>query len=411
LIYTATAAQLADATPDEVLREIQSRVHRFNWFKAYCWMVGILGLAVLSVPVATMTVVLIGLVPGYFIYKWNRERRTARLIYDVDDEVLVQRFAMCNVVGEALAQTRCLWHIYSSVATRDSKRNAGANALIRRTRTRCTPGSLSGIELNIEPWCVTVGPQQLLFLPDRLLIHEGAQFAAIPYERLVSESASLRFIEEEGIPGDSRQVDTTWRFVNKSGGPDRRFNNNRQIPVLEYGRLTLSSESGMTVLLQCSNPACAARAHQALLQLQQVAQAAWENVGLSFAAGVTALPVEPAPPLLDPALNTSALPMVGVLLRYIAAADGKITQDEVELVTRILATLGPEEFASSFARQVRDLKSSYTDAENAARVLIEERPDIASQLVGIATQLANADGRVTPKEKERIAHLAGWLHP
>ncbi|MFP3435632.1 hypothetical protein SB781_38380, partial [Paraburkholderia sp. SIMBA_061] len=43
-----------------------------------------------------------------------------------------------------------------------------------------------------------------------------------------------RFIETEHVPGDARIVDHTWAHPNKSGGPDRRFKNNRQIPICLY---------------------------------------------------------------------------------------------------------------------------------------------------------------------------------
>src|SRR3954468_24520892 len=29
-------------------------------------------------------------------------------------------------------------------------------------------------------------------------------------------------------------IGSTWRFVRRDGGPDRRFNNNRQLPILRY---------------------------------------------------------------------------------------------------------------------------------------------------------------------------------
>jgi len=34
-----------------------------------------------------------------------------------------------------------------------------------------------------------------------------------------------------------------WKFVNKNGTPDRRFNNNRQIPVAQYEELSMQTAS------------------------------------------------------------------------------------------------------------------------------------------------------------------------
>jgi hypothetical protein len=41
--------------------------------------------------------------------------------------------------------------------------------------------------------------------------------------------------------------------VKKNGGPDRRFTNNRQFPVMRYGLLALASSSGLKALFLCSN--------------------------------------------------------------------------------------------------------------------------------------------------------------
>lgn len=63
-----------------------------------------------------------------------------------------------------------------------------------------------------------------------------------------------KFIESEAVPKDTQIVGQTWKYVNKSGGPDRRFRDNRQLPICLYGRLELSSASGLNTVLMYSNP-------------------------------------------------------------------------------------------------------------------------------------------------------------
>lgn len=406
-IRTASVAELVEATPDAVLADIQKRVHRIRWFRLYSWVVGIAIIVSLREPNAVLFLAAFSVTAGYFVYRWDRERRTARLIYDVDDDALVQRLIVCNAIGEALAQSASLWHIYSSVASLDTKRNAGAQTLIRRTRIRAVPGALAGIELNVEPWAVPVGPQQLLFLPDRLLVHEHARFAAIPYEQIRASFETTRFIESEVIPPDSRQVATTWRFVNKSGGPDRRFNDNRELPVLEYGELTLRSTSGMTVVLQVSSPIHGQRAYHALLELNRMSHYAPEPSPPPFQVPNNASYVLPVQPVAGRGI--SVVPMVGLLLRYIAAADGRITEDEIQYATGVLRVLESDLSASVFMRQFRSISSGRAEAEAAALALMGQRPDLALWVFQAVTYLANSDGRVTPKEEERLADVAGWL--
>ena len=61
-----------------------------------------------------------------------------------------------------------------------------------------------------------------------------------------------RFIENGHLPGDAKVVDYTWRYVNKSGGPDRRFANNAQLPICLYDELLFSSGTGLKELIQVS---------------------------------------------------------------------------------------------------------------------------------------------------------------
>lgn len=50
-------------------------------------------------------------------------------------------------------------------------------------------------------------------------------------------------------------IGSTWQYVNKSGGPDRRFKNNRQLPIVEYGRLTLGDGQHLDQVWEASNVA------------------------------------------------------------------------------------------------------------------------------------------------------------
>jgi hypothetical protein len=60
-------------------------------------------------------------------------------------------------------------------------------------------------------------------------------------------SIATRFIEHETVPSDARVVDRTWQFVNKKGGPDLRFKNNRELPVCAYNQFNLSTPDGLDV--------------------------------------------------------------------------------------------------------------------------------------------------------------------
>lgn len=98
----------------------------------------------------------------------------------------------------------------------------------------------------------------LLIYPGILLVPRvDGQFALLDLREVVVSSGIVNFIEEEGVPPDSQVVGHAWAKANKDGSPDRRFSNNYQIPVCQYGRLHLGSSSGLNEEFQISNPQAA----------------------------------------------------------------------------------------------------------------------------------------------------------
>jgi hypothetical protein len=91
-------------------------------------------------------------------------------------------------------------------------------------------------------------------LPDAALFVDRKSVTALHYRDLNVSQRNVNFIEEEGAAGDTVVVGNTWRFVNKNGGPDRRFNNNRQLPVCLYNQLDLTSNGGLNGRLHLSKP-------------------------------------------------------------------------------------------------------------------------------------------------------------
>ena len=108
----------------------------------------------------------------------------------------------------------------------------------------------------------------MYFLPDRILVRDGKRYADLPYSACRTAASPTRFIEEGAVPPDAVRVGTTWKYVNKGGGPDRRYKSNRQLPILKYGELTLSSPSGFSFTWQTSRPGAAQAAATALTMIK-----------------------------------------------------------------------------------------------------------------------------------------------
>jgi hypothetical protein len=354
---------------------------------------------------------------GISIERWDHERRTARIIYDVDDPQIVQRLEMANGAAQWLASCSSLWHIFHSVSTSDWKKNAGAGTLIRRTPTRCAVGALPGFELNIEVWCVPVGPQQLLFLPDRLLVWDGTALAALPYESITVRTSETRFIEDGGpLPKDGQQVDSTWRFVRRDGGPDLRFANNAQLPIMRYGELDLTSIAGLQVVLQTSTPDAASGAERALAALRRAGTASVDQARevasqpSTRSRTVLVRPTRPSVPVARPSVEPELVALAGsiaTLLRYLAGADRRVDAEEVAFAEGMLSRLLPRDHPE-LARLCSGFRGLPIDRESVGRalaVLCNTEPGYRHWVIDTLRELTQADGRATSKEVERLSEV------
>lgn len=98
----------------------------------------------------------------------------------------------------------------------------------------------------------------LLLYPGIILIPRAdGEFALMDFRDITLSSECVNFIESEHVPIDAKIVGQTWEKANKDGSPDRRFANNHQIPICEYGRLCFTSRTGLNEEFQLSNSGAA----------------------------------------------------------------------------------------------------------------------------------------------------------
>jgi Protein of unknown function (DUF4236) len=171
-----------------------------------------------------------------FLSRIDEQRKTVVIMYDLDDQVVApfQTFAQ---EFDKLATASRIWNIDTAGRTDDWKRNAGASHLITRKLVRLSYGVPRVIKTNVDLPCIVGGRQNIYFLLDIMLVTEGNRAGAVSYQQFVVLWTNAIFLEGDGVPADARVVGQTCQYVNKKGGPDRRFKNNRQIPQVLYQQM------------------------------------------------------------------------------------------------------------------------------------------------------------------------------
>jgi len=209
---------------------------------------------------------------GWFVHERDLERKTIQVDYEMDSG---ERTVWSELERALLAIGACrrVWQRTAERQVRERKYHAGASSVIRRDSVRIRRATPPYFKSNVPLVAMHVRGQTLYWTPRYVLVYQGSRVGLVRYRDVEVSLETTRFVEEEGVPGDARVVDRTWRYVNKSGGPDRRFSNNSEIPVCLYSEATLRSSAGLHVELMLSRVGAADALAPALAAIVQYRQA------------------------------------------------------------------------------------------------------------------------------------------
>jgi hypothetical protein len=253
-IESANVSQIVDSSSRELLDEMNRKRAKMRlWPIVAIASVVIFGLCIsLNWPMWLLVALLLtGAVGTYVAHGRDTLEKTVVLFYDFDAD-MEAAYAKLHIAASQLANCAAAWHIEASGKVHDRKYHAGASNLVRRKSTSIQKAEPDYVKTNIETIAVGVGRQTLHFFPDRILVYDANGVGAVGYQELRIEVSATRFIESDSVPRDAEVVDRTWKYVNKSGGPDRRFKDNKELPVCRYEEIALSSPTGLNEVLQLS---------------------------------------------------------------------------------------------------------------------------------------------------------------
>jgi hypothetical protein len=199
------------------------------------------------VPLEAITLIL-----GVTWLAWRDHlRKLTVLFYDLDDTT-ARAFESFSNAWRSVSAVSDLWNIPQSERYADKKYHGGATVGLQRKRTQVRLGSPPNVRCNLPVPLLDAEATTMAFYPDRLLVFRAKHVGAVAYSALRAQPSEARFNEESHVPSDAQVVGRTWRYVNKGGGPDRRFKTNPEIPVCAYSELLLSSEQGLSAFFMAS---------------------------------------------------------------------------------------------------------------------------------------------------------------
>lgn len=195
-----------------------------------------------------LAVSLIGIGIKIFIHIYGK----IELDYNLD-EYMLDKYTKQSEAWLLLNENKKMWQIIQAATVSNQKINAGASRNINRIPISILKKIPFYLKVNIDTLQMKLRKEKLILLPDKIIIIRGVKVGAIDYKDIKIKASSTRFIESSVVPSDAQIIDYTWQYVNKNGTPDKRFNNNRQLPICLYASIYITSTNGLNIELQCSN--------------------------------------------------------------------------------------------------------------------------------------------------------------
>lgn len=253
-IESSNISQITDSSSKELLSELNlKRIKSRLWPIVVCASVFIFFIGIFNTwsNWLLFSTGIVGLIFTYIAFNHDTFAKTVVLFYDFDTE-MEEAYGRLHKAAAKIAGCAVAWHIEAQGKVHDRKYHAGASSLLQRKITSIRKEEPPYVKCNIETIAIGVGRQTLHFFPDRVLIYDSNGVGAVGYKELSVSVSARRFIEAAAPPRDAKVVGHTWKYVNKSGGPDRRFKDNRELPICLYDEISLSSQTGLDELLQIS---------------------------------------------------------------------------------------------------------------------------------------------------------------
>jgi tellurite resistance protein len=394
-----------DTTLEHIIHDFQDRKKKIALFPIALVTTSVLFLVWCFLP-DWFARFLVGILlfPGAFLALWNSwkldiSRRHAKLTYRFTGDGHAA-FQAINQGFERLAASEQLLLLMGRRHFEDTRYSGGSASLPDLKAAQLDRRAPPLIEMDSPVWHIRSDRRDFYFMPDHVMVYDGANIGGIGYSKLEVRS-SLDTTQAQGIAKRTRDctvVGTTYRFVNNDGSPDRRFNNNIEIPLVEYGVFCMSG-SGLDVNLYASQQHAGTSASRGFDAIQRIARKPVVPVAEARRLMAARKPNE-CPDIFTVLLNAMCC---------IMASDGRVSSSEKvtikKIMTQVKSPFPPERVDQRVAEFCQRVKQQgFADVVESAcedaKIFKEKgKTDI---LLSCIETVAKADGVIQDSERQLV---------
>jgi hypothetical protein len=168
--------------------------------------------------------------------KQNLDATRISVNFDIDSEIAQPHARVHSAFDRLMACSR-RWRVDTEQGINRVKARTVANMVVSRAATSLGRRAADLVDTNDVPPTLSVyrGKGTAYLYPGFLLVDVGSDFSIIDLTKITVHGEQVRFTETETVPSDAIMVGKAWAKSNKDGSRDRRFRDNRELPIMAYG--------------------------------------------------------------------------------------------------------------------------------------------------------------------------------
>lgn len=176
----------------------------------------------------------------------------SRIEYEMDEEK-AREWAEVSEAWRRVASSQKLVQIVTTAKAKNKKVTAGIETAIGYESVSVGRKLPWFLKTNAVPVVFRLKSCKIAILPDRLFLFDKRKYGAISYQDITFDITAVGYLESEKVPTDAEIIRYAWAYANKDGSPDLRYKENKQFPVMKYGRIHIREKDRLDVQLMCSD--------------------------------------------------------------------------------------------------------------------------------------------------------------
>lgn len=164
---------------------------------------------------------------------------------------------------QGVASSQSLQQIVLQARSKNTRVTAGIENGIQTAKMTAGSKLPWYIKTDVKPVVFSLQKMKLAIMPDRLLVFDK-QMGALDYKDVEIDLSAVGFLESGTVPNDAEAIKYVWAYSNNDGSPDKRYANNKEYPVMKYGKISIKTANGLNVQFMCSNETAADKLNELL---------------------------------------------------------------------------------------------------------------------------------------------------